>query len=767
MSHFNHIPLERFSEREREILRLIATGLSNDEIARQLILTLGTVKWYNRQIYSKLGVSNRTQAVARARKLALLKTMTMTAAAVEIKKHNLPAQLTSFVGRQRELADLRHLLSQTRLLTLTGTGGSGKTRLALQLAEEMLGQFADGVYHVGLMSIQNPALVAKMIAATLDVPDPPHDSVNEVLKRALRNKHLLLLLDNFEHVIQAAPLVTELLTAAPRLKILVTSRAVLHLYGEQEYPVMPLALPDPAQEIEHLRQNEAVTLFVQRAQAAHPAFHLTVDNAAVVAEICARLDGLPLAIELAAARGKLLSPQMMLERLQDRFGELADGPRDLPDRQRTLRGVMDWSYALLNEDEKRLFARLSVFIGGCTLAAAEAICQRGLTLPVLDGLMSLMDKSLVLQDETVDGEPRFWMLETVREYAWMQLEAYDEAESLRRDHARYFVAYVERAEPELFRADQFTWLERLEEEHDNLRAALAWALDGADRALGLKLAGHLGWFWYLQGHEVDDRIEQALDSSPEVPPDIRARAMNLLAGSLIYIPGRQTQAKHWLDAAVQLSRQAGNPIRLAWSLGFMTSILPQFQHITPEELSALIEEALHLFRGHHDEFGINWALNAQGELIRSQRRYQEAIPIYRESLEGFIRMGNAWYCTQVRTNMGWAYFHLGEVNRAYDLFREALAPHARQYNIRHIAACLSGFAVCYRMRGQLEDAARLLSAIEARLKATGVWLHPADRADFERTLEVVRDRLEDSAFRHAWAEGQAMDIGQVLAFVQE
>jgi predicted ATPase/DNA-binding CsgD family transcriptional regulator len=431
--------LDPLSTREREILRLLADGLSDAEIARKLVLTVGTVKWYNRQIYSKLGMRNRTLAIAQVQRLGLLDEQTKPISGAE-PRHNLPAQITSFIGRGDELAEVRRRLGVSRLVTLTGPPGTGKTRLALHVATTLLNAFEDGVFYASLAPLRDPSLVVNSIAQAMGVAEPGGKTIDSALKRYVHDKHLLLVLDNFEHLLPAASIVSELLGAAPRLAVLITSREVLRLYGEHEFAVPPLQVPDLRQQLspDALRTYEAVDLFVQRARALAPSFTLDDANAASVAAICVHLDGLPLAIELAAARTRLYSPRTLLVRLSSRLDALTDGPRDLPARQKTLRDTLTWSYNLLDDDEKVLFARLGVFAGGCTLEAAQAVCSDGLALDISAGLESLLNKSLLRQEAGPDGEPRFIMLETMREYALERLDEFRETDSVRERHGRYF-----------------------------------------------------------------------------------------------------------------------------------------------------------------------------------------------------------------------------------------------------------------------------------------------------------------------------------------
>src|SRR5436190_3976587 len=467
-------PLDTLTERELDIARLIADGLSNHEIAQQLALTHGTVKWYCGQIYSKLGVNSRAQAIKSLKTLSLSENLTAKRPSPGTVR--LPTPLTPLIGRQREIVTIHHLLQTNRLLTLTGPGGTGKTRLALAVAGEAASEFADGISFVNLASLSDAALVVKTIAHALGIMENPNEPALETLKRALAEQELLLLIDNFEHVIEGSSVIPQLLESAPQVKILVTSREALRVSGEQEYAVPPMALPIlEGSSIAEIEQSEAVTLFQQRATMIRPDFLLTEDNIPVVAEICVRLDGLPLAIELAAARCKLLTPQAMLARLSSRLNTLntlTGGSRDAPARQQTLRSTIEWSYNLLDDSEKILFARLAVFLGGRSLEAIEAICGEGLPTNVLDALASLVDKNLVQQKVDAAGEPRYFLLETLHEFARERLNENTEAEVTRRRHADYFVALVEQAEPELQFFHQRRWTQLLETERENLRLAL-------------------------------------------------------------------------------------------------------------------------------------------------------------------------------------------------------------------------------------------------------------------------------------------------------
>jgi predicted ATPase/class 3 adenylate cyclase len=417
---------------------------------------------------------------------------------LEAYRNNLPLQPTPLVGREKEVSEVRDLLQrgETRLLTLTGPGGIGKTRLALQAAADLLDDFPDGTFFAPLATLSEAELFLAAVAETLGVREIGEQPLDETLKDYLHERCMLLLLDNFEQVLGAAPAVSGLLAEAQGVKVLATSRAPLGLYGEHEFPVPPLSMPDLKRPppLESLTQYEAVGLFVERARALKPDFKVTNESAPAVAEICVRLDGLPLAIELAAARIKMLPPKAMLHRLGSRLKFLTRGARDLPERQRTLRATIEWSFALLDEGEQVLFGRLAVFSGGRTLEAIEAICdaEGDLGVDAFEGVSSLVDKSLLRQEEGPDGEPRFYMLETIHEFAREKLQGSGEAEEIKRTHAEYFLTLAEEAYPDFKGANQLQWLERLEAEHDNMRAALTWALERKEAEVALRLGALYG-----------------------------------------------------------------------------------------------------------------------------------------------------------------------------------------------------------------------------------------------------------------------------------
>jgi predicted ATPase len=569
------------------------------------------------------------------------------AAAPPAPKHNLPAHLTPLIGREQETAAACALLRrpEVRLLTLTGTGGVGKTRLALQVATDLLEDFPDGVYFVALAPISDPDLVIPTIAQTFNLKETGAQSLLDLFKAFLRVKHLLLLLDNFEQILPTAPLLTDLLAACPELKLLVTSRATLHIQGEHAFPVPPLAVPDLKElpEQDALSQYAAVALFLQRAQAAKPTFQMTAATTRPIAEICTRLDGLPLAIELAVARIKLFPPPVLLARLGQRLAVLTDGARDAPTRQQTLRDTIAWSYHLLDAQEQRLFRLLSVFVGGCTLEAAESLSAAlgdAMSL-VLDGAASLIDKSLLLQAAQEEEEPRLMMLETIREYALEALIANEELEVTREAHVHYYLILAEKAEPELVGSQQVEWLNRLEREHDNLRAALSWLLEESEinhskREMALRLAGALLKFWDVRGHwsEGWDFLERALAGSTDVAAQVQVKALKA-AGFLAYLRRDTDRAEALYQECLERCRDLGDTAGMALSLRLLGGIAWTRHNFVMA--FSLTEDALALFRKVGDKEGIGLAtfnlavmLSHQGEYVRAFSFYEESLVLFRE-----------------------------------------------------------------------------------------------------------------------------------------
>ena len=600
----------------------------------------------------------------------------------------LPVQLTPFIGREQEAASAAVLLRrpEVRLLTMCGAGGIGKTRLAIQVAEDLLPDFADGVFFVSLAPIRDSTLVLATIARTLGLHDPGNEP-GDSLRAFLQNKHLLLVLDNFEQVMAAASDLVDLLSASPHLKLLVTSREVLHLRVEQQFAVPPLALPDLTHlpDSQGIAQYPAVKLFIQRAQAVQHDFQITPTNAPLLAEICTRLDGLPLALELAAARARLLSPPALLARLDRRFEVLSGGAHDLPERQRTLRATLRWSYELLSARERRLFRRLSVFIGSCTLSAAETL-SRALDpaeVNVFEAITSLLDKSLVQQREEEDPEPRLLLLETVREYAWEQLSADEEVEAVRQAHAVYYLTLAEEAEPHLYGAEQNLWQKRLEREQSNLRAALQWLGEGQtteQKEMALRLASALARFWEVQHRLQEGRtfLERALVGSEEVvAPSVRARALETV-GFVALNQGDTGRAEALGERVLALYRQLADKPGMAAALLRLGVIARTKGNLATARAS--FEEALALYREIEHTGDTAWTLFHPGNtastlfhlglLEERQGTYAQARARFEESLGLFRQAGDKKGMINVLYWLAWMVLNQGEAKTAAALLEE-------------------------------------------------------------------------------------------------
>jgi predicted ATPase/class 3 adenylate cyclase len=731
---------------------------------------------------------------------------------LESHPNNLPSQPTPLVGRGREVEEVLERLrsEEVRLLTLTGAGGTGKTRVGLQVAAEALEEFEGGAFFAALAAISEASLVASAMAGALGVLESGERSLEEDLEDYLREKELLLVLDNFEQVLGAAPLVGRLLAACPGLKVLATSRIPLGLYGEREFPVPPLGLPDPGRPppIEALTQYEAVRLFIERARDARPDFSVTNENAPMVAEICHRLDGLPLAIELAAARVKVLTPQAMLQRLGTRLKLLKGGARDLPERQRTLRGAIDWSYGLLEEDERALFARLSVFAGGCTLESAEAVCDADgdLEADVLDGIESLVDKSLLKQGEGFGGEPRFSMLGTIREYALERLEESGEAEELARLHAEHYLALAEEAEPELKGPRQLEWFAHLEEEHDNLRGALSWALERRQVELGLRLRGALVGFWRVRGHISEGRrwLEEGMARSASVTPPVRAKALvglgvlvdiqgdyeravklyeeglalyqeigdkegiaNCLSelGWVAQVRGDFERAESMLEESASLYREVGNEADLATVLSIL-GVMASFQG-DHARANKFWEESEALSRRAGDEHGATRSLGNIAYTALLQGDYKRATALIEEALAWAREHGAAQLVVQNLINLGLATREIGDHDRAAAYFEEALALSQEMRDRLGLIEALEGVAGLVVAMAADRRAALLWGAAEALREATGASLAEVDYELHEPHLAAARSRLGEQAWHEALAEGRTMTLEQAVSYALE
>jgi predicted ATPase/class 3 adenylate cyclase len=675
--------------------------------------------------------------------------------ALDARPNNLPAQLTSFVGREEQVAEVERLLDRSRLLTLTGPGGSGKSRLALRVAADLLPRYQDGAFLVDLSPVTDPALIPASVAKALEVPEAAGRPILDEVTEHLRHRELLLVVDNFEQVAEAGPVIERLLGAAPQVKALVTSRVVLSLRGEQEYPVPPLP------------GVEAVRLFCERAVAASPSFALTEENTPVVAEIAARLDGLPLAIELAASRAKVLTPDQILARLERRLTLLTTGARTLPDRQRTLRAAIAWSYDLLDPVQRRLFGRLSVFTGGWALASAEAVCDpQALGVDALDGLTSLVDQSLVRRVESPGRPSRFAMLETIREFAREQLEASGDQAQLRRRHAEHFLDLAVAAEPHLTGADQSEWLDRCDAEHANLRAALGWAVEVGEAGRAQAAAGGLWRFWQQRGHLVEGRrwLEEVLAMpAGQVPTAARAKAL-AGAGGIAWWTDRGPARAHY-EEALAIERQLGDPARTAdalYNLAFAVAADDDW-----DRAAGLFEEALALFRRLGDEPGVARVLTmlvvpeaVAGDWERVIAGIEEVVAIWRRRR---ARLDLAYALV-------WLAFAVGRAGRreparataleALELFRDA-------GDATGLALVFLDLAFLLTWEGRHADAVRMAGVAEAQRDRAGGGPAPGFGGMLEGDpLAEASAHLDDDEAERAFSEGMALTVPEAVALAQ-
>ncbi len=676
---------------------------------------------------------------------------------------NLPPQLTSFLGRRREMDAILDLLAANRLVTLIGPGGTGKTRLGLQVAGEAGQGFFGGVYFVPLATIEYPELLASAIAHAIGIQDAGARPPEERLLEYLRDREVLLMLDNFEQITDAAPLVGRLLTGAPQIKVIVTSRSPLHVSAEHEFPVPPLQLPDPQHlpPLESLSQYESVALFIERALSVKPDFAVTNENAPAVAEITARLDGLPLAIELAAARVKLLSPKALLKRLEHRLSVLDSGSRDLPARQRTLRGAIAWSYDLLDDPGRALFARFSVFRGGAAIEEVAAVCAADGDLggDTFGLLATLVDQSLLRQEASED-EPRFAMLETVREYAAERLAESGETDTIRSRHADVFLALAEEAEAELTGNAQTAWLDRLEREHDNIRAAMAWYVDHRQAELALRFGAAIWRFWQMRGHlrEAAERLDRVLTLEADCDKlEPRARGLEA-AGGIAYWMGNMPGARSYYERSLELRRNLGEPRGIAEALYNLA--FPIFVGGT-DNLKAmeLLDASLALYRQIGDRQGIAkclWAQASQDETQDARSRLLEAMSIFRE-LEDRFNLG--W----VLRSLGMDAIEMGEIEAARSWLRESLSLFAKASDISGITVLIGEMADLATGQGAPDRAMTLKGAAYALQASSGTDLAESLGAGAEARLELA-GQLTEGAAREAWQRGQAMTRDEAVAY---
>jgi non-specific serine/threonine protein kinase len=718
--------------------------------------------------------------------------------------HNLPAPRSSFVGRERELTEVkRELTEATRLLTLTGAGGAGKTRLALEVARGLVDTFPDGVWLVELAPLSEGELVPRAVAAALGVPERPQESLTDTLVEVVRPTSMLLVLDNCEHLVGVvAGLADLLLDSCPRLRVLATSREALDLTGEVRWPVPPLSVPDTRRSLTayEVEASEAARLFADRAHQRDPAFAISEHNSQAVARICRRIEGVPLAVELAAARADTLSVEQIANRLEGSLELLTRGGRTVAPRQRSLRGALGWSHGLLSEPEKTMFRRLSVFAGGWDLEAAEAVASGGGVdrHEAMDLLVGLIEKSLAVAEVTAQERARYRFLEPVRQYAGEKLEGSGEAKDIRRSHARYFLALAEEAEAGLFAPQEAEWFDRLEEEHDNIRAALSWSLEAADAELGLRLAGALRWFWNWRGYSGEGRrwLEELLANEGQTSGGARAKVLGT-ASLLAWDQGDLRRAKANAEVGLALSAETASGDSSPAFFWFMLGCVSVYEGEL-ERGAELLDKSVALYRRADDTPGTVMSLGLLAQLSGTLVGHERAEELYGKAMDlsrplgSTISLGNllfAWGQTSLNSgdheratvqleeaaslirvhgyrsgglqcalcNLGIAVLLGEDLRRAESLLEEGLVL-ARELNDKvAISDGLEGFACLAGVKGEDPRAARLFGAAWALMEAIGYKHVPGEEALREPYVADVRSRMGEAAWEDALEEGRAME----------
>jgi predicted ATPase len=690
-------------------------------------------------------------------------------AVVERLKHNLPAPPTPFVGHEKDIEVVRDLLERKdlRLVTLTGPAGVGKSRFGLEVAWRLRDHFPDGAFLVELGAVRDPSTVPSAIGRTLGIREEGDRPLVVLLENALRERKLILLLDNFEHLLKAASLVIDLLAASPELRVLVTSRQPLHVRGEHEFPVAPLMVPFAQRSVslEQLSDFEAVRLFVDRAGAVRPSFAITAENAPAVVEICRRLDGLPLAIELAAARVKLFSPQELLRRLKSRLELLTGGPRDLPARQQSLRGALDWSYSLLDAGEQALFARLGVFAGGADLGAIQDVCGWDLHFDVVDGVAALVDKSLLHPVGSDGDELRLGMLATITEYAKGRLAEAGAADSTQERHARYYQRLV--VQP---RTDVTAWLARLEVEHDNLRAALRWSLQSGDVELAGRLAGEIWPFWSERSYlsEGSSFLEDILALKPDQMGEDVTQIWATVAHGAGVIAIKQADNAHarsWLQESIDLYRQVHDRMGEAATLASLATVVQGEGDY--DEATASYHESLKMLEELGEEGGTAWLLGNLGALAHTQGDDARAEELLEKSIALHRKAGDTGGAAWSLFRLGNLVVGSGDLDRARGVFGEALALHRGLNDKLGIVTSLTALAGVAHGQNDPERAARVLGAASSLRELIDVPLALLERVSYEQTVSAVSADIGWEAFDTEWQRTRSLTLDEAIAAATE
>ena len=683
--------------------------------------------------------------------------------------HNLPGQLTSFIGREEEMATARRLLQETRLLTLTGTGGTGKSRLALQVAADLLGEYPDGVWLVELAPLSDPALLPQAIAAVLGAGEEPPQPLRETLTDLLRPKKLLLILDNCEHLIEASARLSEnLLRACPRLQILATSREALEIGGESTLPVPSLTTPASGLPLESLARFECVRLFVDRATSALPTFRLSAGNAPAVAQVCARLDGIPLALELAAARVTVLTPEQISSRLDNRFQLLSGGSRTALPRQQTLRALIDWSYDLLLPAEQALLRRLSVFAGGWSLEAAETVCVDGEGRDVLDLLSRLVAKSLVVVEPPEAGQVRYHLQENLRQYARDRLAQTDEEPRLAHSHQAFFSTFAEEAARQLKGPDQVLWLNQLERDHDNFRAALKHCGAGPEpKEPCLRLANALYRFWFVRGYlsEGLQYLESALDCPGSASGDLLAKA-NTAAGVLTWSLGDTTKSRTFHEASLHLNRQHHDQVGIARSLANLGIVASHDNQLS--QAREFFEESLALYRGAGTPSDVAMMMLNLGTLLNDQKELEASRPYLEGGLQLARELQDENLITAALYNLGVLAEDTKDLSAALKYYAEDLERQKSYGDRQGIALTLRAVARVAGRCGSYDVQTFLLGAEEAYAEHSGIPSLDTDKeGEHTQCLQAASLALGDAVYKRLWEQGRALTLEQATEYAVE
>jgi len=757
--------VESFSTREREVLQLISNGLSNREIAQELFLSIETIKWYNKQMFMKLGVKNRTQAANKAAELNLLSPDQDPLPQKKIPlTGNLPAQLTSYVGREKEIDQIKDLLNKHRLVVLTGAGGSGKTRLALKVGEELQTVYRNGVWLVELANIREPSLVLWAIANALKLTERADTALDDILKHFLSQKHILLLIDNLEHLLEAAPMIGELLATAPELSVLATSRERLHIYGEQEYPVSPLKLPGAgtSKNREDFLNVESIALFIKRASAVQPALSLNDEALKDLNQICTRLDGLPLAIELCAPMVKVFPLGVIAERIEKSLDAIPSGPRDLPARQQTLRDTIQWGCDLLEENAQRLFIRLAVFNGGGTLQAVESVCGGGISGDIGNILSALVNKNMVLAQERRDGEIHFSLLETIRQFGSDKLAVSGESEEIANRHARYYMKLAKQGAVGLRGADQIFWMNRFVTMQDNIRAVLEWVFGRGEVELALPFVCDLHEFW-LRNSDFEEG-SRWMGRALALPDAQRYKEnYSTIFNNLTWfyqLRGETTEAIKMAEQALPLARSQSNKFNLIEAL-LNLGLLLLFQTNDFDRVEKYQEEAKNICLELHDEWE-QARLFMHLAVTRVQKKeYDTALSLYYESFNLYKKLGDMLFQGVVKRLIGNLEIEQNNLTKGVETHREALRIARSVKNNLQIANNIFEIARAEKLRGNLSRALRLYIASKRFYEDTGAWWS-GDDAELGEALETARKELSEAEFQSAWEAGQQMTMEEAI-----